>query len=108
MGDRGNVAVRDFGKDVFFYTHWAGTELPKTVGDALARSEDRWDDGPYLARIIFEEMIKDDIGSNTGYGISTVEMDPEHPLIVVDVERQTVFRDGEEYSFTDYAEGAHA
>lgn len=90
MGDRRNVEVIDNGKSVFLYTHWQGTELPKIVQNALRRGKDRLDDGPYLTRIIFSEMIKDDILGTTGYGISAYGIESNHPNIVVNIEDQTI------------------
>lgn len=92
MGDRGNVQVKEGPADngVFFYTHWSGSELPRIVANALKRGRGRWGDTPYLARIIFCEMIQDDVLEETGYGISTSECDPNHDLIVVDDRNSTV------------------
>lgn len=85
MGDRANVCVITPRHDpIFLYCHWGGTYLPHTVADALRRGADRWDDYPYLARIIFSEMIKDDVMETTGYGISTEILDNEYPIVVVD------------------------
>ena len=50
----------------------------------------RWDDEPYLTRIIFSEMIKDNIEDETGYGISTYICDNSYPILVVDTEKQEV------------------
>lgn len=94
MGDRANVYIRnnnDHG--VYLYTHWGGSNLPETVRAALARSQGRWQDDPYLARIIFCEMLGDDTSDwrgTTGYGISAVIGDNEHPIIVVDPNRQAL------------------
>lgn len=73
MGDRANVVVVQHGGKkgartggVFLYTHWGGSELGRTLRDALARAGgkgraategNRWDDEPYLVRIIFSEML---------------------------------------------------
>lgn len=89
MGDRGNIIVKDRGSQVFLYTHWGGYELPNVLKDALIRGEDRWNDGQYLARVIFCEMVKDDIEGTTGYGISSVIGDGGKD-ITVDVDTQTV------------------
>lgn len=88
MGDRGNIAVQTGDKRVYLYGHWAGCEMPEIVRKALARKQ-RWDDPPYLARIIFCELVGDDKGE-TGYGISATIDDNEHPIIVVNCDRQTV------------------
>lgn len=56
MGDRGNIVVVDGASKVYLYT-------------TRAVSERRIDDGPYLARIVFCEMIGADKGTS-GFGIS--------------------------------------
>ena len=90
MGDRANVLVTDGESRVYLYTHWAGTELPGVVRDALARRE-RWNDGPYLTRIIFGQMVGTaDVMGETGYGISSVVGDGDNRIIVVDVDNQSV------------------
>jgi len=86
MGDRGNIKV---GK-VYLYTHWGGSEIPEILKKALVRGMGRWNDEPYLTRIIFCEMIKDDVMGDTGYGISTHICDNEHEILEVDCNTQTV------------------
>jgi hypothetical protein len=89
MGDRGNIYIKDADSGIYLYTHWAGTELPVTVRNALARQQ-RWDDGPYLARILFDTLTEGETGSESGYGISSVIGDNGHLIVVVDVDAQTV------------------
>ena len=115
MGDRGNVViVAGEVPPIYLYTHWDGTELPGILADALGRRL-RWTDDSYLARIIFDEMTKGRQGEETGYGISAYMTDNEHPLLVVDVDRQEVRvidsdavvfdpHAGIAFSFTDYVE----
>jgi hypothetical protein len=92
MGDRANVVIRDdYVRDndreaVFLYSHWGGYELPEVVRRALARRE-RWDDAPYLARIVFDTMIGGHQGGETGFGISTRIPDNEYDLIVLSGEK---------------------
>jgi len=74
MGDRGQVRLVSEGSpDIYLYTHWGATELPEVVAEALKRGKGRWSDDEYLNRIIFTEMIKDDVMSETGFGIGTAE-----------------------------------
>lgn len=102
MGDRGNIAIKDeTGGQVWLYTHYDGWKLPETLRSALARRE-RWDDAPYLARIVFCEMVAADLGGTTGYGISTERGDENHPPLLVDVPAQTVEVNGEIQSFDQY------
>lgn len=90
MGDRANIVVRDRyakrdSEAVWLYSHWGGTEMPETLRQALAHRE-RWDDEPYLARIVLQTMIAGD-QSATGYGISTRMPDNEYDLLVLADER---------------------
>lgn len=90
MGDRGNVVVRENGQEVWLYSHWDGSRLPEIVASALKRGNDRWDDAPYLARIIFSEMTKGSEMETRGYGIWVSEVDNENPIVVVNTGDRTV------------------
>ncbi len=85
MGDRGNIKV---GK-VYLYTHWGGSEIKQILKNALSKKL-RWDDEAYLTRIIFCEMIKEDVSGETGFGISTEICDNDNVILEVDVENQEV------------------
>lgn len=91
MGDRANIEiVYDDNNKIYFYTHWSGTELPQTLQSALVRGKNRWDDDAYLARIIFSEMIRNEVLDETGYGIAPYILDTNHILISVDCPSSTV------------------
>ena len=92
MGDRANVVVQSRGERVYLYSHWGGASVAAAAQRALARAEDRWDDAPYLTRVVFQEMVGTDKGT-TGYGIWTSAPDNEHPIVVVDTDNGTVFRE---------------
>ncbi|OQA48729.1 MAG: hypothetical protein BWY47_00935 [Bacteroidetes bacterium ADurb.Bin302] len=107
MGDRANICVTetDGGEatKVYLYTHWDGSELAVKLKNALIRSkDDRWKDGPYLTRVIFCEMVKNDINGTTGYGISGYITDNEHDILYVDVDNQVVRTNECSYTFEDY------
>jgi len=73
MGDRAQIKINTFGYEgnpVYLYTHWGAENLEETLVAALSRHA-RWGDEEYLARIIFETMIRDNIGAETGFGIGT-------------------------------------
>jgi hypothetical protein len=90
MGNRANVFMKDWsGGGTFFYTHWHADELPAMVQRALARHE-RWTDHSYLARIVFCEMVKDNIDGETGFGISASVGDGDWRVIQVDPNTQRV------------------
>lgn len=95
MGDRANVVVLQHHGEgdpqkVYLYTHWGGCELPFTLQKALERGVDRWDDEPYLTRIIFNQMTEGIEMEETGIGISTYLTDNEHPLLLVDCKDKLV------------------
>jgi len=103
VGDRANVYFKDecnAGQGVYLYTHNRGSDLPIVVQTALKRGRNRWDDSQYLSRIIFCEMVKDDIMGKTGYGLSTTIGDNTigRPIIVVDCRKSLVglSKEGEE------------
>lgn len=94
MGDRGNIILRFKGEkastDIYLYTHWGGSDIGETLKAALKKGEESWDDGPYLGRIIFQQLIGDD-NDVTGFGIAPYVSDNEHNFLVVDMDgAQTV------------------
>jgi hypothetical protein len=90
MGDRANIIVKSGSERVCLYTHWAGSNLPKTLKSALKRGKSRWDDFQYLTRIIFCEMIGDDTKGLTGFGITQDIHDNENEILEVNIDNQTV------------------
>ena len=104
MGDRANVYVVDEqepSKGVHLYTHWAGTELPETVRQALLRQL-RWTDSQYLTRIIFDEMTKGHVGGETGFGISFSVGDGDDRIVRVNPLTQTVDLGHKAWPFDEY------
>ncbi len=102
MGDRGNIAIVDSdGSTVYLYSHWTGSELGEVLQGALSKGW-RWDDAPYLARIIFEEMISGQEGTETGFGISTKEIDRNHSTWFVDTSLQQVRQGSKKWTFNEF------
>lgn len=92
MGDRGNIVVSDGEAGaVVLYTHWEGSRIEHIARAALARGR-RWNDAPYLTRMIFSEMVKGAEAEETGYGIAVWPHlpDNQHPVLVIDVPGQRV------------------
>lgn len=113
MGDRANVVVPNpykEGEAVYLYSHWGGSELPDVLASALERGVGRWNDAPYLTRIIFNEMTKGNEMAETGFGISTSLCDNGYPLLVVDtakgVVRATTEDDLDEGPEVEFAEAS--
>jgi hypothetical protein len=94
MGDRSAIAIEQYnGSRVYLYGHWMGEGAIEVVSDTLDRGL-RWDDSSYLARLMFERMIRDSAGSETGFGISAVRPDVEYPIIVLNCEQKMLTVEG--------------
>jgi len=104
MGDRANILVTSDNETVCLYTHWAGTELPKTLQDALKRGESRLDDFQYITRIIFNQMTKGREMELTGFGITCEVHDNEHELIKFNVDDQTIVIGEAKFTAKEYLE----
>ena len=90
MGDRSNiVVVQPDNNRIFLYGHWMGDDNYRVAGQVLSRQE-RWNDAPYLARMLFSLMTSHDPNSDTGFGISTTMCDNEYPIVVIDPQNQSV------------------
>ena len=92
MGARSNIELKyEKGQpSVFIYSHWdSDKELQAKLRIALARKQ-RWDDAPYLSRIIFCAVLDGDINGETGYGLSPYPGEEGYPTTVVDLDAQTV------------------
>ena len=104
MGDRANVFVTstDPSNGVYLYTHWKGSYLPAKLQDALRRGKSRWDDPPYLTRIIFCEMVQDEILDLTGHGISRTPCDGHDRILHVDCWNQWVRHGDKKWTFEGF------
>lgn len=91
MGDCGNIIVKQgrANASVYLYTHWSGSETPEILQNVLKRRK-RWDDAPYLTRMIFCEMVKGEESGDSGFGITTWLTDNEHDILEVDPDTETV------------------
>ncbi len=93
--DKPESRVVDEKNVIYIYSHWGGGEgygessLAQSLKAALSRRE-RWEDESYLARIIISEVLKDEIGDATGFGLAPYEVDPQFETIVVDLASKTV------------------
>ena len=89
MGDRGNICIKEGIEEVWLYTHWGGSGIREVVRTALAKRL-RWNNAPYLARIIFDVLTDGSHGEETGFGIWSSICDNGHEPVIVNVETQKV------------------
>ena len=87
MGARAQVKIADTG--TFLYTHWGSGEIVDDVRKALSRRQ-RWGDPEYLARIIFDQMVGSQQGTETGFGIGTSQHGDIDILVEVNCDKKTV------------------
>ena len=100
MGARSNIVVQEQdGSRIWLYGHWMGEDSINVTRDVLSM-RDRWNDAPYLARMLFEEMIQGAVDKTTGFGISTVMCDNEYPIIVLEPHTQTAWLEDSDWSTT--------
>lgn len=105
MGDRGNILIKEEeGGKIYLYTHWDGSNLKSILKKSLKRGQPRWDDESYLTRIIFSEMIKDDILEETGYGISTWLGDGDDKVWEVNMKEKTIKNKDKEWTFSKFVQ----
>ena len=108
MGDRANIVLKSDGEQVCLYSHWTGSNIPKTLRAALRRGGDRLTDAQYLSRIVFCEMLKGDregLDGLTGFGITQKPWDGADRVVTVDVEAQTVEIGGKLQSIEEFVSG---
>jgi hypothetical protein len=119
MATRGQVKVWDSvepngeNEAVWLTQHYDGMDLPGIVKRALKRGDTRWNDSPYLARVIFCQMLMEEGRDNVadvvkdvaGFGIQGYEQPDSEWAITLDMSTQTitVFGDGEVQSMGDFA-----
>lgn len=102
MGDRGNIVIRESGSDkIWFYSHWGGYRLTNTLAEALSNAEGNWNDSPYLNRVIFNTLTKDDPDGTTGYGIDW-QMGDGGTEVYVDHDNQKIIYNEDEYSYRQF------
>jgi hypothetical protein len=81
---RGNVFVKQSNGGVYLYTQSRGHKLPNILRQALIHGKNRWGNTPVLTRIIFGEMMSNDVFNVDGFSISTELADNDNYILVVD------------------------
>jgi len=92
MGDRGNIKVyqgENSKQAVYLYSHYDGSDMCNILHKALSRNL-RHDDHFYLTRIIFCELVKNDVNGELGYGIATSRADNQHTILGVNTFTKTI------------------
>lgn len=106
MGNSGNIIILNGEWQICLYTHHGGADLKTILKAAMTRGKPRWDDPPYLARIIFSEMVKDDLMGTMEFGIQPHIGDNSNDVYVVNIETQSIEVHGKEsLDITEFPKG---
>ena len=102
MAISANIHIVHKDGGIYFYSHLDGGRIPKLVAMALDRGRNRWNDEQYLARIIFSEMVKDDVMGLTNYGIGVTPC--EETIMDIDMPNQEVHlrKTGEVWNYDNF------
>jgi hypothetical protein len=96
MGDRVVVGFRSDSlhtkeRTLFLYSHWGGSSMRTDLALALLHAKPRWEDPDYAMRITISQLIGDDWGRETGYGLSVGEYaTPDYDIVPVITYQQKV------------------
>ena len=95
MGDRVVFSIKqDKGLSVNLYSHWGGYDRFRDLARALKAAEPRWNDTAYATRIIVSQLVGDQWGEETGFGLwasnSEGAYGGDHPDITIDLINKTV------------------
>lgn len=102
MGNRACILIKQNVKDngVFLYTHWNADSISNTIKTALKKYW-RWNDAPYLTRIVFDVMTKDNHDTEIDFGISDHQINGKLFTIVCD-DKIIIDNDNTTFSFEDF------
>jgi len=115
MGCRGTIEIwnnaaapKSEERPVVLYTHWGAKRMLFDLITTLGK-EQRWNDAAYLSRMIFCQMVRNNLHSTTGFGILTDNVGDAEEEIVVDIDRQEVIRkrighDNQRFTFSELIE----
>jgi len=97
MGDRAMAQIKVGGNSLYFYTHWAGGELPEAAEKAVAAARPRMGDDAYALKIVVDTLLKESGSrdSETGAGLmfgphAEDEYNHNEPSVVIDLQSMTV------------------
>jgi len=103
MSTRAQICVEDDHSKVYLYQHWDGDEIGESLQNALKKKW-RWNDTPYLTRIIFDAMTETSHGEETGYGIASTPFGRVAYQLIVDTDNQTVTNKNKRLTFREFCE----
>lgn len=107
MGDRIVYSIRqDKDLSINLYSHWGGYDRFLNLANALHAAKPRWNDSSYATRIIVSQLIGDQWGEETGFGLWASSehgmYGGDHPDIIIDLTDKTVQDETGIHSFDSF------
>jgi hypothetical protein len=103
LGSRTNFELKDTKGSVWLYSHWGGDSKVEDLAAALEHAKPRWGDVSYAMRMVVSYLIKDNLMSDTGYGLGSWEFGEEsYDPISVDFAIDVVTYRDTVYSFEEF------
>lgn len=103
MGARTNFELKDENGSVWLYSHWGGDDKSSDFASALEHARPRWGDTPYAIRMVISYLIKDNILSDTGYGITSYQSGEEsYDPLSADFVSKVVEYEQETFTFDEF------
>lgn len=107
MGDRIVYTIKQAdGLSLNLYSHWGGYDRFLDLARALQAAQPRWTDENYAARIIVSQLIGEQWGSETGFGLWASKEDGhyggDHQDIVIDIPNKTITDETGTHTFEQF------
>jgi hypothetical protein len=110
MGSRTawKIVTNDSGAVTWLYSHWGGDSKLRDTRDALVAAMPRWSDTTYGARIFISNIVRENWGNETGFGLTATLADADCPfeegydLVTVDFTTNTLTYGKFELTFDEF------
>lgn len=97
MGDRAMTEIKTKDGSIYFYSHWAGCDMPKIAKEALEKAQPRIGDDSYALKIVVDNLI-DGVGARdkeTGAGLmlgpdAEDEYNADQPSVIIDIPKNKI------------------
>jgi hypothetical protein len=105
MGARTTYTFRTNGQDLNLYSHWGGESKTQTFADALSKAEDRWTDESYFIRIMVSQIVGEDWGETTGFGLGVnQEFEESYSPLICHPQRMVIDFAQESFTYPEFIE----
>jgi len=97
MGDRAMAQIKTEAGSLYFYTHWAGSELPQAANEAVNLARPRMGDDAYALKIVVDSLIKSSGSRDSETGGALMfgpdaedEYNRDKPSVLIDLSTMSV------------------